>query len=187
MLFGIFSKITRREAINERLNNEESVYVYLLFPIAVAFLITFTGARLISHFSPDFFIRIIPDLHIHHYSYGFLVLAASGYLALVNNKPRDTYLISLLHGFGLGLAFDEFGIWLRLSDDSAARFSYDGVIILIGLFFLIISAEAGVKAWQKHILKREPKKRPDLKPKEAPLEALDSPLTLEAQSDRIEA
>lgn len=86
-----------------------------------------------------------------------MVLAASGYLALVNNRPRDTYLISLLHGFGLGLAFDEFGMWLRLTDETAARFSYDGITILTGLFFLIISAEAGVKAWQKYILKKNVK------------------------------
>jgi len=159
MLFGIFSKITQRDALNKRLVNEESVSIYILFPIAVAFLITFAGARLISHLAPNFFLHIIPGLHIHHYSYGFLVLAASGYLALVNNHPHDTYLISLLHGFGLGLAFDEFGIWLRLSDSSPARFSYDGIAILIGLFFLIISAEAGVKAWNKHVLKKEPRKR----------------------------
>jgi hypothetical protein len=156
MLFSIFSKITRQKILNERLRKEESVYVYILFPIAVAFLITFGGARLISHFAPDFFTHII-GIHVHHYSYGFMVLAASGYLALVNNRPRDTYLISLLHGFGLGLAFDEFGMWLRLTDETAARFSYDGITILTGLFFLIISAEAGVKAWQKYILKKNVK------------------------------
>ena len=145
--------------VTERLANEESVYFYILFPIAVSFLLTFVAARLISHVAPDFFLHIVPGLHIHHYSYGFLVLAISGYLALVNNSPRDTYLISLLHGFGLGMSFDEFGIWLRLQDDSSARFSYDGVIILIGIFFLIISAEAGVRAYQKYILKREPRRK----------------------------
>src|SRR3989338_3996039 len=144
MLFSIFLKITRKAVVTERLKKDESVYFYLLFPIAVAFLITFGGARLISHYAPHFFIPIIPELRIHHYSYGFMILAASGYLALANNRPRDTYLISLLHGFGLGLAFDEFGIWLRLDDGSAARNSYDGVIVLLGLFLLIISAESGV-------------------------------------------
>ncbi len=187
MLFSIFSKITRRDIIKERMVNEESVYLYLLFPIAIAFLITFGGARLISHYAPQFFIPIVPDLHIHHYSYGFLVLAASGYLALANNTPRDTYLISLLHGFGLGLAFDEFGIWLRLTDDSAARFSYDGITILIGLFFLIISAEAGVSAWQRHILKKNPKKEAENRPQTAHIEAPVDPLTFKPESDTIEA
>lgn len=186
MLFSIFSKITRKKAVTERLEKDESVYIYLLFPIAVAFLLTFIGARVISRFSPHFFLHIIPGFHIHHYLYGFLILAASGYLALVNNSPRDTYLISLLHGFGLGLAFDEFGFWLNLTDNSSARFSYDGVAILVGLFFLIISIEAGIKAWHKYVLKK-PLKRSYLTPKTAPEEALDSPLTFEPSSDKLEA
>ena len=122
-------------------------------------------------------------MRIHHYSYGFLVLAASGYLALANNRPRDTYLISLLHGFGLGLAFDEFGIWLRLDDGSAARFSYDGIAVLAGLFFLIISAEAGIKAWQKHVLKKDLKNGVVLAQKNAD----PGSLTFESKSDRIES
>ena len=182
MLLNIFSKITRKNKVTESLERDEPVALYLLFPIAVAFLITFSGARLISHYTPDFFIRIIPGIRVHHYSYGFLVLAASGYLAMVNNRPRETYLISLLHGFGLGMAFDEFGIWLRLTDDSAARFSYDGVTILVGLFFLIISADAGIKAWRKHVLRKTLRNRSILASKEA----LDSPLTFESESDKIE-
>ncbi len=188
MLFSFFSKITWKQTISDRMEKDQPIYLYLLFPIAFAFLLTFSGARLISHYNPLFFLHIVPGLHIHHYSYGFLVLAASGYLALVNNSAHDTYLISLLHGFGLGLAFDEFGIWLRLSEESTARFSYDGVVILAGLFFLIISAEAGVKAWKVHVLKkpaRSSKKQTIITQKETVIETLDTPLTFEGESDTM--
>ena len=155
VLFGIFSKITRREVLTKKITtNGKGVYLYILFPIAVAFLITFGGARILSYLYPNFFIQIITDLRIHHFAYGVLVLAGSGYLALVNNGPRVKYLIALLHGFGLGLAFDEFGIWLRLSDHSSARWSYDGLIVLIAFFILMISAESGAQAWDRHFGKK---------------------------------
>ncbi|MBU1148473.1 hypothetical protein KKI23_00100, partial [Patescibacteria group bacterium] len=64
--------------------------------------------------------------HVHHFAYGIFVLAISGYLALIFDGPRAKYLISLLHGFALGLTFDEYWFWIRLSDDDPARWSYDG-------------------------------------------------------------
>ena len=156
MLFSIFSKITQRDALTKKIVTKDSgVYLYILFPIAVAFLIAFTGARIISHIDPSFYIHILEDVRIHHFAYGIIILAASGYLALVNNDPRSKYLIALLHGLGLGLAFDEFGIWLRLSDNSTARFSYDGVVVLIAFFILMISAESGSRAWSRHFGKKK--------------------------------
>ncbi|HVZ11142.1 MAG TPA: hypothetical protein VG941_01860 [Candidatus Paceibacterota bacterium] len=154
-MFGIFSKITRRKALSERIvNSEAGVYLYILFPMTVAFLLTFIGARTISHLSPDFFLKIVPGLHVHHFAYGIIVLSVSGYLALVNNGPAATYWIALLHGLGLGLAFDEFGIWLKLTDDSAARWTYDGVAILAGLFLMLISARTGYLALSRLFSKK---------------------------------
>jgi len=159
MFFGIFSKITREKTLSEKIaNSDAGVYLYILFPIAVAFLITFGGARLISHLRPDFFVKIVPGLHIHHYSYGVFVLAMAGYIALVNDSPRDRYLTSLLYGTGLGLVFDEFGLWLRLSDESTARWSYDGVVVLIAFFILMISAESGMRVWDRHFSKKKAEK-----------------------------
>lgn len=166
MLFSIFSKITRRDVLIQK--RDTSIYVHILFPIAVAFLITFGGARLLSHYYPMFFIEIVNDLHIHHFAYGIIVLVLSGYLALVNSSPRAKYLIALLHGFGLGLAFDEFGIWLRLSAENSARWSYDGIIVLIALFFLVVSAESGTRVWRYHFGKKHSKKEPVLTPENTP-------------------
>ena len=157
MLFSIFSKITRQKTLSDKISHHQSgVYVVLLFPITVAFLLTFLIARLISHIDPHFYIQIVEDLHIHHYAYGIFILSVSGYLALAATKPRHKYLISLMHGVGLGMAFDEFGLWLRLTDETTARFSYDGALILGALFFLLVSAETGIKAWQSHF-SRKPK------------------------------
>src|SRR3989344_440276 len=88
-------------------------------------------------------------------AFAFFVLAASGYLALVFNGPRPKYLISLLFGLGLGLAFDEFGMWLKLRDDEITRWSYDGFNIVIGFFFLLLSARGGIRLLLR-LLKRRP-------------------------------
>ena len=139
------------------IHREHGLYLYIVFPIAVAFLITFTGSRIISHLWPDFYIPW-SNVRIHHYAYGFFVLAMAGYLALVFSGPRAKYFISLLHGFGLGLAFDEFGIWLNLNDGDPARWSYDGFIIIVGLIFVIITANPGIKFVKNHLpfVKRDP-------------------------------
>ncbi|OGN04756.1 MAG: hypothetical protein A2746_00060 [Candidatus Yanofskybacteria bacterium RIFCSPHIGHO2_01_FULL_44_22] len=143
-IIDIFSRM-RRTIHQKVLDKEPGLYVSLIFPISVAFLLTFVGARIFSHLYPDFYIPWSKTIRIHHYAYGFFVLAASGYLALIFSGPRAKFLISLLHGFGLGLAFDEFGIWLKLSDSNPARWSYDGFLVMSGLFLFVISAGPGLK------------------------------------------
>src|SRR3989344_1859360 len=145
-MLKIFSKITRRSVISHKIQNSEAgLYFYLVFPVAVAFLVTFVAARLISYFAPSLTIPFFDDFRVHHFVYGFFVLAISGYLALIYNGPRAKYLISLLHGLGLGLSFDEFAFWIKLTDEDPARWSYDGFLIITGLFLLILSAKRGVQ------------------------------------------
>ncbi|HEY4516280.1 MAG TPA: hypothetical protein VJH67_03790 [Candidatus Paceibacterota bacterium] len=141
--FKLFKKVNQ-EIKYKTENNEDGLYIYILFPIAFIFLLTFMGARIISHINPDLHIPWW-GVHVHHYAYGFFILAAAGYLSLVFSGPRAKYWIAMLHGFGLGLSFDEFGIWLHLSDDDLARWSYDGFLIIIGLIVLILSAKRGIR------------------------------------------
>src|SRR3989344_1178640 len=149
-MFEFLSKITRKSVIIKKTKNSESgLYFYLVFPIAFTFLLTFTTARIFSLLAPDFYLIGLAVGHVHHYVYGFFILAISGYLALIFDSPRSKYLISLFHGFGLGLAFDEFAFWLKLTDDDPARWSYDGFLIVMGLFFFIISAKKGIKMLKK--------------------------------------
>ena len=144
-MFEFLFRITRKNIIQEKVKDDQpGLYLYLLFPIAFAFLLTFGGAMLISYYRPQFFIELY-SYHVHHYAWGIIILTISGYLALVfDDAPRAKYLISLLYGFGVGLAFDEFGIWLRLSDGDPARWSYDGFLLVVGFIFIIISARRGI-------------------------------------------
>lgn len=150
-MWGFLSKVTRKNIIREKFEHSEAgLYFYLVFPIAFAFLLTFVGARILNTIDPDLYIPFGKSgFHVHHFAYGFFILAVSGYLALIHNGPRAKFLIALLHGFGLGLAFDEFGIWLKLRDDDPTRWSYDGFLIVVGLFFIILSAKRGLKMLNK--------------------------------------
>jgi hypothetical protein len=126
--------------------NEPGLYGSVLFPIMFAFILTFIGSRIVSMYAPGFHLLQIEDgIRVHHYTYGIFILAVSGYLALVLNGPRATFLIALLHGFGLGLAFDELGMWLKLEDNDIARWSYDGFNIIVGLSLLILTFKPGLR------------------------------------------
>lgn len=145
MVLAIFRKM--KASIRHRVENKQpGLYISILFPIVFVFTLTFIGSRIFSHLAPTFyFFEVEPGLRVHHFTYGFFILAASGYFALLFSGPRARYLIALFHGLGLGLAFDEFGMWLRLRDDDPARWSYDGLIMIISVFLLIISAKTGVR------------------------------------------
>ncbi len=166
-LFSIFSKMKRRIR-HKVVFQEPGLYMELLSPISVAFLLTFGVARIISYYAPNFVLILDSGLHIHHFAYGFMVLAAAGYLALIfDEAPRAKYLISLLYGFGLGMVFDEMGMWLNLREDDIARWSYDGFVLVTGLVLFILTIVPGVR-----LLKRtwpfRPQNEPKIEPAAAP-------------------
>ena len=152
-MISIFKKM--RQGIEERVavqNTKRSgLYVAVLFPITFSFLLTFGVTRAISHFFPQFYIEWSPGLHVHHFTYGFFILAAAGYLALVHHGPRANYWIAWLFGIGLGLAMDELGMWLRLRDDDITRWSYDGLTFGILTIVLIIVMKPGIRFFKDHL------------------------------------
>lgn len=99
------------------------------FWILIAFLPTFIIARVLVHLAPNLFVNL-HGTHIHHLTWGIFILAFSGYLALTLEKERLKTYIAALFGVGLALAFDEFGMWLRLNDDYWVRYSYDAILII---------------------------------------------------------
>ncbi len=122
----------------------------LMLPITSGFLITFSISRIINHMWPNLYFQATPTLHIHHFTYGFFLLAVACFLALLYSGPRAKFWVSLLYGVGLGFAFDEFAMWLRLDDDDPVRWNYDGFLIVMGTFILLLSINAGLKFYKRH-------------------------------------
>lgn len=152
-MVSLFKKM--RQSIEERVARQPALkpglYIAVLFPITFSFLLTFAGARIFSHFFPQFYIMWSPGLRVHHFTYGFFILAVAGYLALVHHGPRANHWIAMLFGVGLGLAMDELGMWLRFRDDDITRWSYDGLTIVILSFVLIMVAKPGIKFFKNHL------------------------------------
>jgi hypothetical protein len=106
---------------------------FLLTFIFVRFYVISAGLGVID--DPYLYIR---GYHIHHLNYGICIMAIAGFWALVFQNEKDRLKIGALYGVGLGLTFDEFGMWLRLNDDYWTRASYDAIIIITLLFISFV-------------------------------------------------
>src|SRR5262245_9821719 len=119
--------------------------------LAAAFVSTVVGARIFSWILPRVHWEPVPGMHIHHYVYGIFILTAAGYLALIFKGERSTLWIALLYGLGVGLTFDEFGMWLNPPFVRGVRWNMSGVTIVavalaaLGLIFILAPRRPAVR------------------------------------------
>ena len=102
--------------------------------VLVSLLLTFIVARMLSilmmlHRMPDIHLHV-RDTHVHHLNYGIFLLAGVGAYLLFSPGGGAAPAAAALYGIGLGLTFDEFGMWLHLNGDYWQRASFDAVIVL---------------------------------------------------------
>jgi hypothetical protein len=110
-----------------------------------AFVLTFLLARILvllimSRRMPDLFFHV-RQTHVHHLNYGIFLLSAVGAWLLFDPPAgRRRAAAAVAYGIGLGLTFDEFGMWLHLGGSYWQRASYDAVITVAALLGLIAVA-----------------------------------------------
>jgi hypothetical protein len=93
-----------------------------------------------SHTIPDLYLYI-RGTHVHHLNYGiFLLSIVGGYLMFWRPTGRRLNTAAVLYGIGMGLTFDEFGMWIHLGGSYWQRASWDAVIVLAAVFALIAFA-----------------------------------------------
>src|SRR5947209_2214601 len=107
--------------------------------VLLSFVLTFIAARVVSlltmtHHMPDVYLHV-RGTHVHHLNYGIFLLAGVGAYLLFTDGPAS-HAAAALYGIGLGLTFDEFGMWLHLGGDYWQRASFDAVIVLAALLGL---------------------------------------------------
>lgn len=107
------------------------------FWILTAFIPTFIIARLVVHTSPTVFLQV-GGLHIHHFTYGLVLLLISGYTAMVLPHRAPPWL-AFVFGVGLALILDESGMLLHLSshyyDETSIDITIAAAAILINLVY----------------------------------------------------
>ena len=110
--------------------------------VLAAFLLTFALARILvllimSRRIPDFFL-FVGQTHVHHLNYGiFLLVTVGAWLLLFPPESRGRRNAAIAYGVGLGLTFDEFGMWLHLGGSYWQRSSYDAVVIVAVILGLL--------------------------------------------------
>src|SRR3981081_2329021 len=108
----------------------------------IAFLLTFVISRvcvilIMTRRMPNLFFHA-GGTHVHHLNYGIFLLSLTGAVLLFAPFSREKRgLWALLYGLGMGLTFDEFGMWLNLGGSYWQRASFDGVIVVLSVFGLI--------------------------------------------------
>lgn len=107
------------------------------FLILISFLFTFILSRAITYFFPLAVVIPFRSVHVHHFAYGIILLALTNFILLTTPRSHRTRLrLSLVYGLSLGLAFDEFFMWIQLADDVYwNRRNFDAIII-VGLIIL---------------------------------------------------
>jgi hypothetical protein len=117
-------------------------------------MVTFVAARLVTilitlHRMPNIYLHV-HDTHVHHLNYGIFLLAAVGAYLLFSPGPAAPP-AAVVYGIGLGLTFDEFGMWLHLNGDYWQRASFDAVIVLAAALGLAGFAPP-IRRWRPRLL-----------------------------------
>ena len=117
------------------------------FLILVTFLATFAASRLFTALFPNTLI-VVRGTHVHHFAYGFILLALIGFFSIVQPRSDRTRLkLAPLYGFALGVAFDEFAMWIQLDDIYKDRSTYDAILIITLILLNIVYFEDFWKKW----------------------------------------
>jgi hypothetical protein len=123
----------------------------------IAFLLTFIISRtvvilIMTRRMPNMFLHA-GGTHVHHLNYGIFLLAVTAAILLFVPLPLEKRgLWAILYGFGMGLTFDEFGMWLNLGGSYWQRASFDGVIVVLTVFGLIAFAPRWERVRSHHFV-----------------------------------
>lgn len=130
---NVFIKLVKYVYIQMIVQRKQAVNFWVL----MGFIYTFTISRLIVYLFPNLFLHI-RGVHIHHFAYGFIILAITGILSLNEWNHKNVRVLAFFYGIGLGLSTDEFGMWIQLEDDYWIRHSYDALFIVGALLISIV-------------------------------------------------
>jgi len=125
--------------------------------VLLVFLLTFMLSRVVvfmimDHRIPDLYMHM-GGTHVHHLNYGiFLLVAVGAWLLFSPPQGRQRSVCAALYAIGLGLTFDEFGMWLHLGGGYWQRASFDAITVIAAVLALIAYAPVQGCWTRKHYL-----------------------------------
>ena len=123
--------------------------------VLAVFLLTFIASRvmvylIMSHRVPDLYLHVGGN-HVHHLNYGiFLLTGVGAYLIFARPKKRGMTWASVFYAIGLGLTFDEFGMWVHLGGAYWQRSSYDAIVVIASALGLVAAAPSIKRFERRH-------------------------------------
>jgi len=123
------------------------------FWVLAGFLPTFLTARFLVARFPDLFLHV-RGTHVHHFIYGFFVLAIVGFISILSERGRRIQ--AFVYGVGLALAFDEFGMWMRLTDNYNIDTSEDALAWIFALLVFLVYGIGIIRRALPHMKKLRP-------------------------------
>jgi len=121
------------------------VFRHVARVVLATFILTFIASRvmvilIMDQKVPDFFFHV-GKTHVHHLNYGIFTLSGVGaYLLFRRPSGKHLTYATIVYGIGLGLTFDEFGMWVHLGGSYWQGTSLDAVVIIAAALGLIAYA-----------------------------------------------
>ena len=132
------------------------------FWMLIGFLASLGGARLVVHLILKYHLEsrlfaLVPGtdpnpMHVHHFNYGLILVAAAGLAALRPLGRRALRALALVFGLGAGLVFDEFALFWRLDPEYSQELSViaagmAAAVLLQLVYFRAFWRAVGRRAW----------------------------------------
>ena len=125
------------------------------FWVLAGFLPTFLAARLLVAQFPNLFLHV-RGTHVHHFIYGFFVLAIIGFISISTERGRRIQ--AFAYGVGLALAFDEFGMWMRLTDNYNIDASEDALAWIFAFLIFLVYGIGIIRRALPHMKRLRPRR-----------------------------
>lgn len=90
---------------------------------------------------PANFMTVTVNRHIHHFAWGIFLVVPAGLLFMLippRFLPYWRLKLAAIYGWGMGLIFDEFGMWLNLENVYHLREGYDAIIVVAGILINVV-------------------------------------------------
>lgn len=121
------------------------------FTIFVGFWSTYIFVRILLFFFPSL-ATIVEDVHIHHFSYGIIILTLVGFYSLVMNPHgKKLFKTAFVFGIGLAMTYDEFGMWLKLTDVGVRNYGIVAIATITTIFITILYLDHHWKNFVKKV------------------------------------
>lgn len=118
------------------------------FWMLVGFLLSLGGARLVVHLILKYHLEsrlfaLVPGndpnpMHVHHFNYGLILVAAAGLAALRPLGRRALRALALVFGLGAGLVFDEFALFWRLDPEYSQELSVIAAGVAVAVLLQLV-------------------------------------------------